>query len=248
MSGPSGGARFRARPEGLLFDLGNTLLREEAFDGLAGTLRVLALAENPRGVSVDEIRARVAEVEADLRERRERAWMEMSPWSVHRLVYEPLGITFRRPFEEVELEFLRGATRFAPTEGVEAFVGSLASSGLPLGVVSNSMFTSESLALQLEAFGLRSAFRFVMSSADYVVRKPHPAIFRVAAEKLGTEPARTWYVGDNPRYDVAGAANAGMVSVLYRPDGVAAASESEPEPDLHVRSWAELQARLGSAG
>jgi len=77
-----------------------------------------------------------------------------------------------------------------------------------------------------------------MSSADYVVRKPHPAILTVAARKLGTAPEHTWLVGDSPAYDVAGARNAGMVGVLYAPSEPTAVG---PRPDLCVRSWAELE-------
>ena len=81
-----------------------------------------------------------------------------------------------------------------------------------------------------------------MASGDYVVRKPHPTIFLTAAQKLGTEPGDTWFVGDSPAFDVDGAKAAGMVSVLYapleRPPGAAA--------DLEISSWTELSERLGA--
>ena len=101
-----------ARPQGILFDLGNTLLNEEVFDTEAGTRRVLSLAHNPQGLSTRDVCDLVAELESDLRERREATWIELSPFMVHRLVYEPHGVSFDRPFHEVELEFWRAATRF----------------------------------------------------------------------------------------------------------------------------------------
>jgi FMN hydrolase / 5-amino-6-(5-phospho-D-ribitylamino)uracil phosphatase len=42
------------------------------------------------------------------------------------------------------------------------------------------------------------------------VRKPDPAPFLAALERLGVEPGRTVHVGDHPPHDEAGARGAGM--------------------------------------
>ncbi len=231
-----------ARPQGILFDLGGTLLNEEMFDTEAGTRRVLSFAHNPQGLSVRDVCDLVSELESDLGDRREAAWIELSPFMVHRLVYEPHGVSFDRPFHEVELEFWRAATRFSPTHGIQELLTDLRARQLPLGVVSNATFTGQPLAWQLKEFGLERFFEFIMSSADYGIRKPHPALLRAAARKLGTEPEATWLVGDSPKYDVAGAANAGMVSVLYRPG---AGPPVHPAPDIEVESWEEFSEHLG---
>ncbi len=235
---------MNARPHGILFDLGNTLLREDRFDVEAGTERVLSFANNPRGLSVQEVCALAAELDADLQDRREASLIELSPFTVHRLIYEPNGVTFDRSFHEVELEFWRAATRFSLTNGIHDFLVNLRSRELPLGVVSNSTFSSQTLSWQVQELGLLSFFEFVMSSADYVVRKPHPAILLAAARKLGVRPEQTWFVGDSPKYDVAGAANAGMVSVLYRP---APGPPVDPTPDMEIESWHELAEILVAA-
>ena len=104
--------------------------------------------------------------------------------------------------------------------------------------------TVQALAWQLEESGLGAYFMFVMSSADYVLRKPHPVLFQTACRKLELDPASVWYVGDKPEFDVAGAANAGLVSVLYAPADVAG---SGPVPDLRVGSWNELRAAVSEA-
>lgn len=233
MRQPVGGPR----PHALLFDLGNTLLREDAFDAEAGTERVLALARNPRGLSGRDVCGLVAQLNDDLQPRRESSLLEISPLTVHRLVYEPHEISFERPFGEIELEFWKAATRFTPTAGVRELLESLYEESLVLGVVSNSTFTSRVLSWQLSDVGLLSFFRLVMSSGDYVVRKPHPALFLTAALKLGASPGSTWFVGDSLRYDVAGAQGAGMKAVWYNPDR---RPRSEVVPDLEIRSWPEL--------
>ena len=226
------------RPRAVLFDLGGTLLKVHEFDPVAGTERVLSFADNPRGLSAVDVCEQVEALEVDLRERREASWMEMSPFTVHRLVYEPNRIAFDRPFAEVELAFWRAAMRVELSDGVRAFLEFLRAEEILQGVVSNSTFTSETLIRQLDDSGLGAFFAFVMSSADYVVRKPHPVLFRTACRKLDLPCASVWYVGDNTKYDVVGAANAGLVSVLYRPSGN---DGREPKPDLSVRAWTELQ-------
>ncbi len=226
-------------PEGLLFDLGNTLLCEERFDVEAGTEHVLALARNPRKLTARDVCERVRELDADFAERRLESWLEISPFAVHRLVYEPNEISFDRPFPEVELAFWRAATRFSATEGIVDLLEDLSSAGLPLGVVSNSTFTSETLRWQLGDSGLGTFFRFVMSSADYVVRKPHPVIFEVAAKKLGVAPERIWFVGDSLEFDVRGSARAGMIPVWYDPEHRGERGEAE----IVVAEWRDL-ARL----
>lgn len=223
-----------ARPRGILFDLGSTLLLEGAFDVEAGTDHVLTLANNPRGISAQEISALILELDADLRARREASWIELSRTSFHRLIYESHGLTFEHSPQEIELEFWRAATTFSPTEGIHDLLSDLRSRKLPLGVVSNSTSSSSILSWQLEEFGLRRFFEFVMSSADWVVRKPHPAIFLAAARKLEMDPRQIWFVGDSPEHDVAGAVSAGMVSVLYRPTP---GPQVDPPPDIEVASW-----------
>jgi putative hydrolase of the HAD superfamily len=230
-------------PRGILFDFGSTLVREDAFDLEAGTEHVLSLAHNPRGLSARDVCALVAELDADLRGRREASWIELSRRSFHRLIYEPYGVTFDRSSHEIELEFWKAATRFSLTEGIQDLLRVLRSRQIPLGVVSNSTCSSKTLSWQVEELGLGALFEFVMSSADYVVRKPHPAIFLAAARKLGTGRDQTWFVGDSPKHDVTGATSAGMVSVLYRPER---GPPVDPAPDIEVGSWRELLERLDS--
>jgi len=230
------------KPDGVLFDLGGTLLREDSFDPIAGQEHLMPLARNPRGLSVHEISERVRAIDRDLSDRRESSWLEIPPHSVQRLVYEPNDITFELSFAELELEFWKGATRMSPTESVQDLLEAMCAADIPLGVVSNSTFSSATLEWQIGEFGLRRYFRFVMSSGDYVVRKPHPLLFETAVRKLGTAPERTWYVGDSRRYDVSGARVAGLFSVLYGSGRAADPSEfADVRADLEIASWPELQ-------
>ncbi len=228
----------------MLFDLGDTILVGPVMDREAGTRRLLELATNPKGLSARDVINLVVELEEDLLPRRAQTHLEISPTTVHRLVYEPNDIRFELPFAELELEFWKAAARFSPSPGVRELIERLARSGIPLGAVSNSTFTGAPMCWQLEQFGLLAPFRFVMSSADYVVRKPHPRIFLTAAQKLGCPPESIWFVGDSLGADVHGSRGAGMVSVWYNPNGHPIKGVG---PHVDVQSWAQLAEQPGLA-
>ena len=88
-------------------------------------------------------------------------------------------------------------------------------------------------------------FEFVVSSADYGVRKPHPAIFEAALARLGLEPGEAWFAGDNVEYDLKGGLGAGMFTVLFRPP-----VDEPPGFDGYrrIERWSELAALLDQAG
>ena len=82
-----------------------------------------------------------------------------------------------------------------------------------MGVVSNSIFSSDLLRQDIERFSVLEAFQFIISSAEFGLRKPHPDIFKAAVKKLDTNPSKTWYVGDLWENDVMGSSRAGLVPV-----------------------------------
>jgi len=74
----------------------------------------------------------------------------------------------------------------------------------------------------------------------HVPAKPDPEPFRVACDALGVAPERTAHVGNAPEADVAGAAAAGLTSVLVGGRGL----PDTPEPDHVVDSVAALDGLL----
>ncbi|MEX0800021.1 MAG: HAD-IA family hydrolase [Dehalococcoidia bacterium] len=86
-------------------------------------------------------------------------------------------------------------------------------------------------------------FDVVVTSEQAGAIKPNPAIFHHLAARLGLEPARILYVGDNPIPDVLGPRNAGMrvAWVVRTPQR---RPSKVPPPDLRVRTLSELVPRL----
>lgn len=86
-------------------------------------------------------------------------------------------------------------------------------SGLTLVTLNN-----ESLALnryRIETFGLRPLFTAFFSSCFLGVRKPDPAIFRLAVRVMQEDPGRCFFVDDRPE-NVAAARATGLQVVHYR--------------------------------
>lgn len=97
----------------------------------------------------------------------------------------------------------------------------LAAAGVPMAVVSNNDGTA---AVQMARFGVCQVgagplcpVAAIVDSGAVGVAKPDPAIFAPALDALGTEPARTVYVGDMFHADVRGAQAAGMPVVQVDP-------------------------------
>jgi FMN phosphatase YigB (HAD superfamily) len=61
-----------------------------------------------------------------------------------------------------------------------------------------------------ETDGLTQYFKAVVLSSKVGFRKPDPEIYWEAARRVGVEPARCAYVGDNPVRDVEGTQRAGF--------------------------------------
>jgi putative hydrolase of the HAD superfamily len=105
-------------------------------------------------------------------------------------------------------------------ENIEGF-RRIVASGMPVAIVSNNDGTAEA---QLRHFGICQvgagqlpSVAIVVDSGVLGVAKPDPAIFRPALEALGTDPARTLYIGDTVHADVRGAEAAGMRAVQLDP-------------------------------
>jgi len=99
-----------------------------------------------------------------------------------------------------------GAIVVEPVPGAIAAVNSLRARGLDLAVVSN---WDIGLSEHLERIGTASLFTAIVTTAEAGAAKPDPAVFLLALERLGVEPARSLHVGDEPE-DEQGALAAGM--------------------------------------
>lgn len=99
-------------------------------------------------------------------------------------------------------------------DGVHEMIAAIVAAGLPWGVVTNkSRRFTEPLTAAMPLF---ASARAIVSGDTTPHAKPHPEPLFEAARRLGVEPARCVYVGDDERDIAAGrAAGMGTVAATY---------------------------------
>jgi putative hydrolase of the HAD superfamily len=100
----------------------------------------------------------------------------------------------------------------------------------PVGLVTNGDPPGQ--RAKLAALGLDDAFDVVVFSDELGrrFRKPHPAPFSEALRLLGADPSRSFFIGDHPERDIAGAHHVGMRAIRVR------TGEHAARPDV-VTPW-----------
>lgn len=233
------------RPRFVLFDYGETLAHEADYRAEAGFAAILPHArKNPRSADAGELLAAFRDCFHDLRRRAHAAGAEIPNRQRWRWLFEMYDLEFDLPPDALEALYWDAAAPCTPTPGVEGLLERLRKNRIGSGVISNMGFSGDSLRARLLRLFPRHSFDFVLSSADYVLRKPDPHLFELALHKCGFPAREVWFLGDNPEADICGAANAGLTPVLYERDlGCAYRELPRPEslpPCLRVRDWPEL--------
>jgi HAD superfamily hydrolase (TIGR01509 family) len=150
-------------------------------------------------------------------------------------VCDTLGLNADRLEIALAVDELMNATlaNATPRPGVRDFVTTLKAAGIPVGIISNAIH-EPFLEWAVEAAGMHGLFDSILTSARAGYYKSRPEIYLQAAHELGVAPEDVIHIGDSPRFDVAGAAAAGMRTVWLdlgheRPDAV--------QPDLTITSF-----------
>ena len=89
--------------------------------------------------------------------------------------------------------------------------------------------------------GLDSWFPTLVISGDLEVRKPEPAYFRIALDRLGIRADEAVMIGNSLKNDVGGAQSVGIFAVWLDREG---GDPGEVRPDATIRTLAELPALL----
>jgi FMN phosphatase YigB (HAD superfamily) len=119
-------------------------------------------------------------------------------------------------------------------------VDALSSAGFELGVVSSAVH-HPFLDWSLARFGMSDRFRTVVTSAGSGYYKSRPEIYWSALHRLDADAHRSIHVGDSARFDVEGAARAGMRTAWLRRSGAVPPAVA---PDLTLSSLEQSAPRL----
>jgi HAD superfamily hydrolase (TIGR01549 family) len=197
------------RPSVILFDVGNTLsyLDHDVLAHIAGQV----------GAPIPA--AKLSRAEAVAKRRYEEILRQGASheggWLLYmRAIFEAAGLSDEdatRVAGAAKREHERFNLWRKVPDGLIAGLTRVRASGVRLGIVSNS---EGALLALLKRVGLAEHFETVVDSGLEGVRKPDPAIFRLALARMGVGPERVLYAGDIPEVDVVGARAAGLAAVL----------------------------------
>jgi putative hydrolase of the HAD superfamily len=202
--------------DAVLLDLDDTCFDQREF--LAGAFGAVARRAGELGADEVRLRDALANIAADGSDRGHIIDNALETVGA-RVPVGPLVDVFRsyRP------------TRLSPYPGVPESLGQMRSLA-PLGLVTNGDPAGQ--RAKLAALGLEDAFDVMVFSDELgrSFRKPHPAPFRQALRLLDADPGRSFFIGDHPDRDIAGAQHVGMRAIRVR------TGEYASRPDV-VTPW-----------
>lgn len=230
-------------PQMILFDYGQTLAAEQAFDGVKGTEAILQYAtKNKYNLTAEQVQAKAAGINQELGrfdpKKNHLLQIEIPNTMFMPYLYESLGIEVALSNSEIDTILWDNASPGVPTEGIRDFLEYLKNKGIRTGVISNIAYAQSIVTERINRLLPENNFEFIITSGNYIFRKPNKRIFNLALEKAGLMPDETWYIGDQYECDIKGSLNAGLFPVLYT--GAAALPYTEDKNVLTVNTWEEL--------
>ncbi len=120
--------------------------------------------------------------------------------------------------------------------------------GIRTAVISNLAWSGEALTERLDRLLPNNKFEFVITSSDYMYRKPSRVLFDIALNKAGLAADKVWYCGNSITADIEGAHGAGIFPVLYEGETPGDINPYSGQNDgikvdfeyLHIHDWREL--------
>lgn len=235
-------------PEMILFDYGQTLVNEQEFDGVKGTEAVLKYAtENKHHLTAEQVQQEAAAINQEFGrfdpKRRHLFQIEVPNTMFSPYLYESQGIKIPLSTSEIDQIFWDAASPGVATDGVKEFLAFLKKRGIRTGVISNISYAQEVVADRINHLLPENEFEFILTSSNYIFRKPHQRIFKLALEKAELAAEDVWYIGDQFECDIKGALGVGMTPIWYV-GAIDAPKEEQQEDIFTITEWWELQEKL----
>jgi HAD superfamily hydrolase (TIGR01549 family) len=169
----------------LFFDLGNTLISEEAATDCRIRQLGSSFEQHGRRYSVEEVRCALQKASAEFAPR-------LITGAIEKLTDDPE----LRKLIEAEARYPKELE--APYEGAEQTLRTL-SSRYGIGVIANQSAGTQE---RLTKWGLMPFISICLSSADAGLEKPDPAIFQLALSRAICRPSQAVMIGDRLDNDV----------------------------------------------
>lgn len=158
-------------------------------------------------------------------------------------LYESQGIEIPLSTSEIDRIFWDAASPGVATKGMKEFLTLLKKSGIRTGVISNISYAQEIVAERINSLLPENKFEFILTSSNYIYRKPNRRIFELALEKADLKAEDVWYIGDQLECDIKGAAGVGITPIWYL-GAIDVPQEIQQNDVFTITDWWELQEKL----
>ncbi len=214
------------------FDIDHTLAIDNKLERIA-FLRLLEGIDAEGGAPLGTLDQETSAIDALLERQRSGAFSIDE--AVRRFVVER-GVAHAQPFvaqfHEIALSLVDEIV--VPLVGTRGMLAELREHGIVTAILSNGWNPLQQRKAERAGFSGP-----VLASSDIGAAKPSPQAFGALVELLGLPADCVWYVGDNPRTDVAGAKAAGLRAAWYNAEGRHYPKELSP-PDAVVTNICEV--------
>ena len=190
-----------------------------------------------------------ADTVKELFEQLNNTWMDRTGEALN-VEYKECYGNFLYFIEEAEWIIWNGISRGVPTPGAAEMLSCLQETGIRTGVISNLCWSGSALTRRLREAFPKHSFDFILTSSEYIFRKPDKHIFDMAIHKSGLDPNDIWYCGNDLAVDVLGAYSAGLFPVFYDDRSVPSKINEKNDsmtvdiPHLHLSNWRYLMESL----
>jgi putative hydrolase of the HAD superfamily len=217
----------RGRIEAVIFDLDDTLIDwggqaitwEQFFGPRTHAIHRYLTECGHRLPPADEFYSIIDLATRNTWEEAKKSWIIPSIGDMLLHVFVDLGLdTDRIDIGEILIIYDWGPLPgVVPYDDTIPVLKELRNRGYKIGLLTNSFLPMWMRDIELRAYDLLDYLDARVTAADVGYLKPHPIIYQRTLEMLKTAPHRAVFVGDRPKNDIAGANDAGLISVLIDP-------------------------------
>lgn len=231
-------------PKMIIFDYGQTLVNEQKMDGVKGTEAVLKYAtKNKHNLTAKQVQQEANNILSILgifdSPKKHSVPTEIPNTMFNPYLYESQGIELPLSTDEIDYIFWNAAAPGVPTDGMAEFLDFLKEHKIRTAVISNISYSQKVVTDQINRLLPNNDFEFIITSSNYIFRKPHKRIFDLALEKADLSAEDVWYIGDKYEADIEGAAGVGITPIWYI--GASDLPYTAHKNIITIKEWSELE-------
>lgn len=198
--------------KGVLIDLGNTIWHNCNPD-FKKALKVLYELNNNHQVSLEEFLSFSSDFTDQVYNQRSEFEIRFQDFLHFLKTYFHLAYSIEDI--EVEYQFSKIYEKLELVPDIVHFLKYCAENKIEVVALSNSTFTSTILEKQAQDLKIDKYFKKILSSADYVFRKPNTNFFKIGISCFNCEKKEILYIGNDLYCDIYGASKTGLNAIWF---------------------------------